>query len=98
MDRDGIIATLRRHKDDLNRHGVAHAALFGSFARGEQRRESDIDILIDLDPAAELSVFDYVDLKDYIAGLFSGPVDVVNRQGLKPHVRKPALADAVDAF
>lgn len=98
MDRNGIIETLRRHKQDLNRQGVAHAALFGSFARNEQSRESDIDILVDLDPSAELSVFDYVELKDYIAGLFDIPVDVVNRQGLKPHVRKPALADTVDAF
>lgn len=98
MDRNGIIATLRRHKDELNRQGVAHAALFGSFARGEQGHGSDIDILIDLDPAAELSVFDYVDVKDFIAGLFDAPVDVVNRQGLKSYVRKPALADTVDAF
>jgi predicted nucleotidyltransferase len=98
MDRDSIIATLKRHEDDLHRKGVAHAALFGSFARGEANRASDIDILIELDPNSALSVFDYVAVKDYIAGLFEAPVDVVNRQGLKAHVRSHALADVVDAF
>jgi len=37
-------------------------------------------------------------LKDYIAGLFEGPVDVVDREGLKPYVRPTATADAVYAF
>ena len=98
MDRDSIIATLRKHEQELHRQGVSHAALFGSFARGDVNRSSDIDILIDLDPNVSLSVFDYVGVKDYIAGLFDMPVDVVNRRGLKPHVRSHALADVVDAF
>ena len=42
---------------------------------------SDIDIMIDVDPDAHMSVYDYVGLKEYIAGLFEGPVDVVDRDG-----------------
>ncbi|MEX0957364.1 MAG: nucleotidyltransferase family protein [Rhizobiaceae bacterium] len=98
MDRDSIIATLRKHQQELHRQGVSHVALFGSFARDEANRSSDIDILIDLDPDVSLSVFDYVGVKDYIAGLFDMPVDVVNRRGLKSHLRTHALADVVDAF
>lgn len=98
MDSRDIIATLRRHEDELHRQGVAHVALFGSVARGEARAHSDIDILIDLDPEADLSVFDYVDLKEYIAGLFDGPVDVVNRNGLKPYIKPTVLTDMVYAF
>ena len=98
MDRRDIIATLKRHEDELHRQGVAHAALFGSVARGDARPGSDIDILIDLDPDVRLSVFDYVGLKDYIAGLFEGPVDVVNREALKPYLKPAVLTDAIDAF
>jgi predicted nucleotidyltransferase len=98
MDSRDIIATLRRHEDELHRQGVTHAALFGSAARGSAGEHSDIDILIDLDPDVRLSVFDYAGLKDYIAGLFDGPVDVVSREGLKPHVRTSVLADIVHAF
>ena len=98
MDSRQIIETLRQHEDELHRQGVAHVALFGSVARGDARPDSDIDILIDLDPDARLSVFDYVGLKDYIAGLFEADVDVVNREGLKPYLKPAVLAEIVDAF
>ncbi|HEY0852637.1 MAG TPA: hypothetical protein VGD96_22175 [Bradyrhizobium sp.] len=54
--------------------------------------------MIEIDPDARITVFDYVDLKEYIAGLFDKPVDVVNREGLKSHVRPAAVADAIYAF
>ena len=55
IDREEIIATLRAHQAELHRRGVRHAALFGSLARGEAKRTSDIDILIELDPRARLA-------------------------------------------
>jgi predicted nucleotidyltransferase len=66
--------------------------------RGESRPDSDIDIMVEIDPEARLTVFDYSGLKDYIASLFDGPVDVVNRDGLKPYVRPTATVDAIYAF
>jgi hypothetical protein len=77
---------------------VRHAALFGSRARGDNRPDSDIDIVVDLDPAAHLTIFGYAGLKDYIADLFDGPVEIVNRAALKPYLRPAATADAVYAF
>jgi predicted nucleotidyltransferase len=73
-------------------------ALFGSVARQDARPDSDIDIMIDIDPAAHLTVFDYAGLKEYIAGLFDHPVDVVNRNSLKPHIAPSAAIDAIYAF
>ena len=75
-----------------------HAALFGSRARGDNRMDSDTDIMIELDPNAVVTVYDYVGLKDFIASLFEGPVDIVNREGLKPWVAPVARVDAVYAF
>jgi predicted nucleotidyltransferase len=98
MQRDQALEILKRHQADLQKRGVRHAALFGSTARGNRHASSDIDIVIELDDETGLGVYDYVDLKVYIAGLFEGPVDVVNRDGLKPHVRGAALSDAVYAF
>jgi uncharacterized protein len=54
--------------------------------------------MIEFDPAAHVTVFNYAGLKDYIAGLFDGPVDVVSREGLKPHLRPAAATDAIYAF
>ncbi len=93
MDRQDILARLRANEAALKASGVSHAALFGSRARGDDRPDSDIDIMIELDPAARVTMYDYVDIKEYIEGLFSQPVDVVNRDGLRPLVRPRATAD-----
>lgn len=98
MNRQEILDRLRENKDALRERGVIHAALFGSRARGDNRADSDTDIMIEVDPAAHITVYDYVGLKEYIASLFDGPVDVVSRDGLKSHVRPAATADAVYAF
>lgn len=45
-----------------------------------------------------MTLYDYVGIKEYIAGLFSESVDVVNKDGLKPAVRSNAAADAIYAF
>ena len=98
MNRSEALETLRRSELALRGRGVKHAALFGSVARGEHRSGSDIDIMIEIDPEARVTVFDYVSIKEYIAQLFDGPVDVVNREGLKPYVRPAAMADMIYAF
>jgi uncharacterized protein len=98
MTRQEILAKLRENETALRARGVSHAALFGSRARGDNRPDSDIDIMVEFDPAAHVTVFNYAGLKDYIAGLFDGPVDVVNRDGLKAYVRPAVTTDAVYAF
>jgi predicted nucleotidyltransferase len=98
MKRDEIIRTLKEREADLRAHGVTHAALFGSVARDEQRPDSDIDILVDLDPAVVATMFDYAGLKDYVASLFEGSVDVIDREALKRRLRPHATADAIYAF
>jgi len=98
MGKEEILGRLQAHEASLRQRGVSHAALFGSRARGDQHPGSDTDILIELDPAARMTVFDYAALKEYIAGLFDQPVDVVNREGLKPGLKPVAIAEAIYAF
>jgi uncharacterized protein len=98
MNVQDALAILRQSEPALRARGVRHAALFGSIARGDNRPDSDIDVLVEFDPDAHVTVFDYVGVKNYIAGLFEGPVDVIDRAALKPHLRLPSARDAVYAF
>ena len=98
MTPEQVIATLKGREAELRALGVVHAALFGSVARGQQRPESDIDILVDLDPKIVHTIIDYVGVKEYIADLFDEPVDVVNQEGLKPVLRPRVDTDAIHAF
>jgi predicted nucleotidyltransferase len=98
MNRQEILARLKENETALRARGVSHAAVFGSRARGDDRPDSDIDIMIEVDPAAPIGVYEYVALKDYIAELFDGSVDVVSRNGLKSYIRPAATADAIYAF
>jgi predicted nucleotidyltransferase len=58
MDSQEIIARLRKNESALRDRGVRHAALFGSSARGDQRPDSDVDIMIEVDPAARIGIYE----------------------------------------
>lgn len=98
MNSPGIIAKLRENEAALRARGVKHAALFGSRARGNHRPDSDTDIMIEIDPDAAVGVYEYVGIKTFIAGLFDGHVDVIDREGLKPYIAPAATTDAIYAF
>lgn len=98
MNKEAILTRLRQQAGALHARGVMRIALFGSRARGDERADSDIDLLIEIDPDADIGVYEYVALKDYVAGLFDGPVDVVSRDGLKSYVRLAVTTDAIYAF
>jgi uncharacterized protein len=77
---------------------VAHAALFGSVARGEDRPDGDIDIMVAIAPDSRMDLFRYVGIVQSIEELFAAPVDGANREGLKPFVRPSASSKAQSAL
>jgi predicted nucleotidyltransferase len=67
-------------------------------ARGDARPDGDTDIMIEIDPDAHIGVWGNAGLKEYIAALSDGAVDVVDREALKPYVAPTATVDAIYAF
>ena len=98
MNTPEIISKLRENEAALRAQGVCHAAVFGSRARGDNRPDSDIDILIEIAPDAPVGLFEYVAITQYLADLFPVRVEVADRSTLKPLVRPSAEREAVYAF
>lgn len=77
----------------LKQQGVRRAAIFGSFARGEETPESDVDLLVELDEGK--SLLDLVRLKISLEETLGRRVDVTTPRSLHPKIREQALKDAV---
>lgn len=86
---------LNKLKDFFSTQPVEKAWLFGSYSRGEETEDSDIDILVSFDKNAKISLLRHaamiVDLED----LLRCPVDLVNEKSLFPEVRKEVELDKI---
>ena len=87
---------LRRRRDAVlaiaARHGVSQIRVFGSVARGEERPDSDIDLLIDLDD--DRGFADYLEFAEEIEKLFGRRVEIVLNRSLSRHFRPYIEAEA----
>jgi predicted nucleotidyltransferase len=86
MTRDDAIARLRTHRARLEAAGVRHAAIFGSVARGDNRPDSDVDVMVEVDTDQVRSLFDLGLIQSEVEDIIGGPVDVARRDRLRPHV------------
>jgi len=81
-----ILNTIRAKKAEISRFGIKDIGLFGSYARGEQSENSDIDILVDFEPDQE-NFDNYMAVYDIIEKLFKGQrVEVLTKNGLSPYI------------
>jgi uncharacterized protein len=95
MTREELLALLAQHKPVLeSRFGVASLRLFGSFARGTARDDSDVDVLVSFDGPATAKR--YFGVQFYLEDLLCRDVDLVTedalRTRLRPYVERDALA------
>jgi len=93
-ERGSLLATLRALKPEIeSRYKAKGLALFGSYSRGEQDRDSDVDLLVDF--AAEADLLDLVGLAQFLEERLQRAVDVVPRAALRTELRESVLDEAV---
>lgn len=91
---DSILATLKELKPIIaTRYKAKEIGLFGSFVRGEQTVNSDIDVLVEFEEGADL--FDLVGLADYLEEALQQKVDVVPKRALREELREAVLREVV---
>lgn len=94
MDVDKIRLLILERKDEIKREFKAEViGIFGSYARGEEKEGSDIDVLVRFGEGA--SLFDFTGLGFYLEDLFGVPVDVVSERALHPMMRDDVLRELV---
>jgi predicted nucleotidyltransferase len=89
-----ILAKLRQNLPEIaQRFLVKSLSLFGSYVRGQQRKRSDLDILVEFSEPP--SFFEFLALERYLSELLGVKVDLVMKDALKPTIGKHILAEAV---
>jgi predicted nucleotidyltransferase/DNA-binding XRE family transcriptional regulator len=85
------------HRDEIleaaRRRGASNVRLYGSVARGEDTRTSDVDVLVDLRPGRTLMTL--AALSNELSDLLGADVEVATEDVLRPEVRRRALAEAI---
>lgn len=85
---------LSSHKKDLKkRYHVASIGIFGSFARGSQKKKSDVDILVEFE--APIGFFKFLELEEHLSRLLNTKVDLVSKKALKPRIGACILKEVV---
>ncbi|CAB3287663.1 DNA polymerase beta domain protein region [Methanocaldococcus lauensis] len=82
LNREVILTTLRKHKNELKNFGVKRIGLFGSYARNEQKESSDIDFIVEFEKG-KVTYDNYIGLITYLENLFNKKVDLLTVEGLK---------------
>jgi predicted nucleotidyltransferase len=94
-DLESIRNTLREMMPEFHRcYGIQTLEIFGSYVRGEERKKSDLDLLIEFIPGRSISLFEFVALEQTFSDLLGVKVDLVEKSSIKPALRQKILQEA----
>jgi len=89
--------TLTKQKQELRqKYRIKEIGIFGSYVRGEQKKQSDIDLLVDFEETSNLTLLDFIRLENYLSEILGVKVDLVEKNALKPRIGKRILQEVVN--
>jgi len=91
---DTVRKILIKHKHELRRkYHVKEIGIFGSYVHGEQKKKSDIDILVDFIKVP--GFFKFIELEDYLSNILGVKTDLVMKDVLRPHIGQHILNEVI---
>jgi predicted nucleotidyltransferase len=97
-ERERVLRVLREEAPRLRGRGITTLSLFGSIARGEAAPESDVDLLIETDPAAHFGLSDLLDLQEDLGGLLGRPINFAFASEMRPWLLEWIEDDRIGIF
>ena len=87
---------LSEHKPELaEKYGVKELGVFGSYVRGEEKRKSDVDVLVEFRPNASIGLLKFISIENYLSEILGIKIDLVEKSALKPRIGKQILKEVV---
>ena len=98
VERERVVRALREHEAELRALGVTRLWLFGSLARGDPGRRSDVDVLISVPPPQKFSLLDLAGVRVELCDVLGRDTDVVIREDVQPRFWETIRDDLVEVF
>ena len=96
MDKEEILNVLKNLKKELrDQYKIIELGLFGSFAKNEQKKDSDIDLLVDFEENADL--LDLIGASIFLEEKLNHKVDLVSKNAIREELRKNILEKVIYA-
>lgn len=96
MTKDAILAFLRQKKEDFEKmFGIKQIGIYGSYSRGDQHENSDIDIVYNLGDGKKFGYFEYLELEEMLSRQFKTKVELVNYKYMNPIVKLKAEKEII---
>ncbi len=95
MKKEKIIEILKSNRALLEEFHVRSLSVFGSIVRGESHPESNVDILVEFEPGADIGLFEFIRLRDALSDLIGMPVDMGTPDALHPALKDDILREAL---
>ena len=94
MKLEEIEKMLAEHKDELyKKYKIKEIGIFGSFVRGESKKESDVDIIVEFEEVPGLIKF--IEIEEYLSKLLGRKVDLVRKPAIRKELKNKILKEAV---